>query len=63
MAEEAAGTGLGVRWEGKLIDNRIYTDTPSGSRYIPILPDGGSPVHRTIREPGHDFRRDMRWGC
>src|SRR5512135_3911605 len=34
MSEEEPGLGLGVRWEGKLIYNRIYHDQPSGSRFI-----------------------------
>ncbi|MBV8234437.1 MAG: tetratricopeptide repeat protein [Acidimicrobiia bacterium] len=43
--KEKPGQGLGVRWEGKLIYNRIYHDQPSGSRFIPILlPGSGSKV-------------------
>ena len=37
MGREEPGKGLGVRWEGSLIRNRIYNDKPSGSRFIPIL--------------------------
>ena len=41
MGEERPGTGLGVRWEGNIIYNYIYHNTPSGSRFVPILFDGG----------------------
>ena len=37
MGQGEPGKGLGVRWEGSLIYNRIYHDKPSGSRFIPIL--------------------------
>ena len=40
QGEEEPGQGLGVRWEGSLIYNRIYNDKPSGSRFIPILLPG-----------------------
>ena len=34
-----------MRWEGKLIYNRIYHDQPRGSRFIPILLPGSEPAH------------------
>ncbi len=34
LGQEPPGKGLGVRWEGNLIYNRIYNDEPSGSRFI-----------------------------
>jgi hypothetical protein len=37
MGREEPGIGLGVRFEGKLIYNRICQDPPSASRFIPIL--------------------------
>src|SRR5271157_6606808 len=46
MGREEPGKGLGVRWEGSLIYNRIYNDKPSGSRFIPILLlPGSEPAH------------------
>ena len=42
MGQEEPGKGLGVRWEGNLIYNRIYHDQPSGSRFIPVLLEGGA---------------------
>jgi TIR domain len=53
MGNEPPGTGLGVRWEGKLIYNRIYNDAPGGSRFIPILLDGGSSDHIPTPVLGH----------
>ena len=37
LGEEKPDQGLGVRWEGNLIYNRIYHDPPRGSRFIAIL--------------------------
>ncbi len=37
MGEEKPGNGIGVRWEGGLIYNRICYDQPAGARFIPIL--------------------------
>ena len=45
MGQEQPGKGRGVRWEGKLIYNRIYNDQSSGSRFIPVLFEGGEPAH------------------
>src|SRR5271166_3125129 len=53
MNEEEPGHGLGVRWEGKLIYNRIYHDKPSGSRFIPILLPGSVPAHIPTPVLGH----------
>ncbi len=54
MAEEKPGQGLGVRWEGKLIYNRIYNDQPSGSRFIPILLPGSKPAYIPTPVLGHN---------
>src|SRR5262249_46857201 len=51
---EEPGQGLGVRWEGKLIYNRIYHDQPSGSRFIPILFPGSVPAHIPTPALGHN---------
>ena len=53
MGLEEAGKGLGVDWEGNLINNLIYhrinEDKPIGTRFIPILlPDS---VPGTSRPP------------
>ena len=45
MAQEEPGKGTGVRWEGKLIYNRICYDKPAGARFIPILLPGSEPEH------------------
>ena len=55
MGQEEPGKGLGVRWEGKLIYNRIYNDRPSGSRFVPILLEGAEPAH--IPNPLQDHQR------
>src|SRR5512135_1392410 len=54
MSEEEPGLGLGVRWESKLIYNRIYHDQPSGSRFIPILLPGSEPAHIPTPVLGHN---------
>ncbi|HMB06043.1 MAG TPA: SEFIR domain-containing protein, partial [Isosphaeraceae bacterium] len=54
MSEEEPGLGLGVRWEGKLIYNRIYHDQPSGSRFIPILLPGSELAHIPTPVLGHN---------
>ena len=53
MGQEEPGEGLGVRWEGRLIYNRIYNDRPSGSRFIPILLTGSEPAHIPNPVQGH----------
>ena len=53
MGLEKPGRGLGVRWEGSLIFNRIYNDEPSGSRFIPILLPGSEPAHIPNSVQGH----------
>ena len=52
---EEAGKGLGVRWEANLIYNRIYNDPPGGSRYIPIILEGGDPSHIPAPLKSHTF--------
>ena len=54
MGKEKPGQGLGVRWEGKLIYNRIYHDKPSGSRFIPILLPGSKPAYIPTPVLGHN---------
>ncbi len=43
MGQEEPGKGTGVRWEGKLIFNRICYDKPAGAQFIPILLPGSKP--------------------
>jgi len=57
MGQEAPGRGLGVRWVGSLISNRIYHDKPSGSRFIPILLPGSEPAHIPNPVQGHAYYR------
>ena len=57
MRREEPGKGLGVRWEGGLIFNRIYYDKPSGSRFIPILLPGSEPAHIPNPVQGHSYYR------
>ena len=57
MGQEEPGKGLGVRWEGSLIYNRIYHDKPSGSRFIPILLPGSEPAHIPNPVQGHAYYR------
>ena len=57
MGQEQPGKGLGVRWEGRLIYNRIYNDKPSGSRFIPVLFEGGEPAHIPNPVQGHTYYR------
>jgi len=52
---EEPGKGLRVRWEGSLINNRIYHDKPSGSRFIPILLPGSEPAHIPNPVQGHAY--------
>ena len=40
--EEVPGTGLGVRWEGKLISSRLYQERGQAARFIPILLSGSN---------------------
>jgi hypothetical protein len=58
---EEPGKGLGVRWEGSLIYNRIYhrirDDQPSGSRFIPLLLPGSEPAHIPGPVQGHSYYR------
>jgi hypothetical protein len=57
MGQEEPGKGLGVRWEGNLIYNRIYHDEPSGSRFIPVLLPGSELAHIPNPAQGHQFYR------
>jgi hypothetical protein len=57
MAEEEPGKGQGVRWEGKLIYNRICYDEPAGSRFIPILLTGSKPEDVPGPVRGHTHYR------
>ncbi|MBV8315103.1 MAG: TIR domain-containing protein [Planctomycetaceae bacterium] len=58
MGEEKLDHGLGVRWEGKLIYNRIYHDPPRGSRFIAILLLPGSErAHIPSPVQGHAYYR------
>ena len=53
MAREEPSKGLGVRWEGTLIYNRIYNDGPSATRFIPILFAGAEPAQIPDPIQGH----------
>ena len=57
LGQEPPGKGLGVRWEGNLIRNRIYNDKPSGSRFIPVLLEGGDPAQIPNPVQGHSYYR------
>ena len=57
MGREEPGRGLGVRWQGNLIYNRIYHDQPSGSRFISILLPGSEPAHIPDPVRGHAYFR------
>jgi hypothetical protein len=57
MGLEEPGKGLGVRWEGGLIYNRIYHDKPSGSRFIPILLPGSEPSNIPNPVQGHAYHQ------
>lgn len=37
MGEEAAGQGLGIRWEGNLIYQHIYNAGTSNTKFIPVI--------------------------
>ena len=54
LDKEVPGQGTGVRWEGKLIYNRICYDKPAGSRFIPILLHGSRPEHIPDPVRGHN---------
>ena len=56
MGREEPGKGLGARWEGSLIYNRIK-DKPSGSRFIPILLPGSKPAHIPDPVQGYTYYR------
>lgn len=57
MDREEPGQGLGVRWEGSLIYNRIYHDRSSGSRFVPVLLPGSEPAHIPNPVLGHSYYR------
>lgn len=57
LGQEQPGKGLGVRWEGSLIYNRIYNDQSSGSRFIPVLLEGGEFAHIPNPVQGHTHYR------
>ena len=54
MGLEEPGKGTGVRWEGKLIYNRICYDKPAGAQFIPILLPGSKPEHIPDAVRGHN---------
>ena len=45
VRKEGPGVGLGVAWEGSLIYNCIYRENCNLSRFVPVVPNGGSPNH------------------
>lgn len=55
MGLEEPGKGTGVRWEGKLIYNRICYDKPAGTRFIPILLPGSEPEGIPGPVRGHSY--------
>src|SRR5262249_25140510 len=50
--EEDPGTGNGVRWEGRLIYNRLYGQTGTAARYIPglLTPGDGAFVPGPVKD-------------
>ncbi len=45
MLDEKPGTGLGVKWEGKLINQHIYQADSLNTKFIPVLFDFGKVEH------------------
>lgn len=45
MLDEKPGTGLGVKWEGKLINQHIYQADSLNTKFIPVLFDFGKVKH------------------
>lgn len=45
MGDEQPGRGLGVRWEAHLIYQYIYGAGTTNTKFIPVLFEGGSPLH------------------
>ncbi len=57
MGEETPGTGLGVRWEGKIIYQHIYHAEPGTvkAKFIPVLLEGGKVEHIPLPVKGAMF--------
>ncbi len=45
MGKEETGKGLGVKWEGKLIYNHIYSNDTKNTKFIPVLFDPQHAIH------------------
>jgi NB-ARC domain/TIR domain/WD domain, G-beta repeat/APAF-1 helical domain len=45
MGEEAPGKGLGVRWEGHLVYQAIYSAESTNTKFIPVLFESGNYAH------------------
>src|SRR5271166_2609681 len=45
MGEEESGKGLGVRWEGHLIYQAIYSAESMNTKFIPVLFESGKYAH------------------
>jgi hypothetical protein len=55
--EEEPGVGQGVKWEGNLIYNAIYTADADTARFIPVLLAGGKQEHIPMPLRGATFYR------
>ena len=45
MGEEQSGKGLGVRWEGHLIYQAIYSAESMNTKFLPVLFESGNYAH------------------
>src|SRR5260221_332943 len=45
MGDEQPGKGLGVRWEGRLIFEAIYSAESKNTKFIPVLFEAGNYAH------------------
>jgi hypothetical protein len=62
MGEEKTGGGLGIKWEGNLIYQRIYNADATNSRFIPVLFEYSKVEHIPTPLQGVTRHRiDTRW--